>query len=49
MARIVTKKYKKETFYEFLAARKKTWRAMFFVLICGALIAYPTPIIGKIR
>jgi len=49
MARMVTKKYKKETFYEFLSARKKTWRAMFFVLILGALMAYPTPIIPKIK
>jgi len=46
---MVTKKYKKETFYEFLSARKKTWRAMFFVLILGALMAYPTPIIPKIK
>lgn len=49
MARMVTKKYKKETFYEFLSARKKTWRAMFFVLILGSLMAYPTPIIPKIK
>jgi hypothetical protein len=49
MARLVTKRYKKEAFYEFLSARRKTWQWMFGVLIVGALLQYPTPIIQKIK
>jgi hypothetical protein len=49
MARLVTKKYKKEAFYEYLAMRKKTWRFMFAILIIASLLQYPTPIIDKIR
>jgi dolichol kinase len=49
MASLITKRYKKEAFYEFLSARKKTWRQMFAVLICGALLSYPTPILKKIK
>lgn len=49
MARLVTKKYKKETFYEFLDARKKTWKYMFNVLILASLLSYPTPLLDKIK
>jgi len=49
MARLVTKKYKQEVFYEFLVARKKTWRYMFAVLITASLIGYPTPLLEKIK
>jgi hypothetical protein len=49
MARMVTKRYKKEAFYEYLAMRKKTWRYMFAILIIASLLQYPTPIIDKIR
>ena len=49
MARIITKRYKKEAFYEYLAMRKKTWRYMFGLLIIASLLQYPTPLIDKIR
>ena len=49
MARIITKRYKKEAFYEYLAMRKKTWRYMFSLLIFASLLQYPTPIINKVR
>ena len=49
MASLVTKRYKKEAFYEFLQARKKTWRQLFAVLILGALLSYPTPILNKLK
>jgi hypothetical protein len=49
MARIITKRYKKEAFYEYLAMRKKTWRYMFGLLIIASLFQYPTPLIDKIR
>lgn len=49
MARLVTKRYKKEAFYEFLSARKKTWYYMFIMLMIVALLQYPTPILEKIK
>ena len=49
MARIVTKMYKQEAFFEFLSMRKKIWRFMFALLIIATLLQYPTPIIEKIR
>lgn len=49
MARLVTKKYKKETFYVFLSARRATWTAMFCILITAALLGYPTPLLNKIK
>lgn len=49
MARLVTRNYKKETFYEFLAARRYTWSAMFAVLITAALLGYPTPLLNNVK
>lgn len=49
MARMITKRYKKEAFYEFLAMRKKTWRYLFAILIIGSLLQYPTPLLDKVR
>ena len=49
IARLVTKRYKKEAFYEYLALRKKAWRYMFGLLIFASLLQYPTPLIDKIR
>lgn len=49
MAKLVTKRYKQESFNEFLRYRRTTWNIMFIVLIAGALLQYPTPIIQKIK
>lgn len=49
MARLVTKKYKKETFYVFLNARRLTWRIMFAILITAALLGYPTQLLNNIK
>jgi hypothetical protein len=49
MAKLVTKRYKQEAFNEYLRARRRTWQLMFGVLIFGALLQYPTPIIQKIK
>jgi len=49
MARLVTKRYKKEAFFEFLSSRRRVWGQMFLVLILGALLMYPSPLIEKIK
>jgi hypothetical protein len=49
MAKMVTKRFKKEAFYEFLEARRKTWYWLFAVLIIQVLLSYPTPIIQKFK
>ena len=49
MARLVTRNYKKETFYEFLAARRSTWSAMFAVFITAALLSYPLTLLNNIK
>jgi len=46
---MVTKRYKEDAFYEFLAMRKKVWRFMFGLLIIASLLQYPSPVINKIR
>lgn len=38
MARMVTRMYKGDAFYEFLAMRKKVWRFMFALLIIASLL-----------
>jgi hypothetical protein len=49
MARLVTRNYKKSVFYEFLNARRETWRIMFAILITASLLGYPTPLLNKIK
>ena len=49
MARLVTKRYKKEAFFEFLSSRRRVWWQMFAALIMGALLMYPSPLIEKIK
>lgn len=49
MARLITKRYKKEASFQFLEARKTAWRRLFTALILVSLLAYPTPILLKVR
>lgn len=49
MAKLVTKRYKKEAHYEFLRSRRQAWNRLFTILIIFALLEYPTPILGKLK
>ena len=45
MAQLITKRFKNDTFYEFLSLRYKIWNLQFFVLILCSVIGFPTAVL----
>ena len=45
MAKIITKKYKTQAFYEFLYLRKKIWVLQCFTFLVAISVGYPTSLL----